>query len=324
VLAAASVHGFALVAALRGARVGMFGRVLSEGELGTTRTGGVFFASVIANLFHAMSGLAVAVVAACAIAYALYPRLRTTSATMALIWSMACLLPFLVGVDRARLVGHYIPGSVALCVFTALILDRVIVGRTAIGIAAALAMTVSLLTATLSSVFRVAVPALFAHAPDHGSLAGDPGTKAAAWWIRQNTAPGALVYADRYAELSPAVSLYYVHRPVASAELDGHGTVSGMFEQVGSAVDVLVIGAERVPLLPATLAARFQPRAVVTVDGKPTLYILLRGSAETGAEPQRLEAGELNSRYDAHYATLSEITALPLREIQAHQRSAPP
>jgi hypothetical protein len=58
VLAAASVHGFALVAALRGARVGMFGRVLSEGELGTTRTGGVFFASVIANLVHAMNGLA--------------------------------------------------------------------------------------------------------------------------------------------------------------------------------------------------------------------------------------------------------------------------
>jgi hypothetical protein len=238
---------------------------------------------------------------------------------MALIWSMACLLPFS---SASTALGSSVttsPGR-SHCASSCLILDRVIVGRTAIGIAAALAHDGPLLTATLSPCSALQFRRSSLTRPIV-AVAGDPGTKAAAWWIRQNTAPGRGPRCRRVCGTSASVSLCYFHRPVASVELDGHSTVSGMFEQVGSAVDVLVIGAERVPS--ARHAASRAAASSAPKVGK-VRCTMLRGSAETGAEPQRLEAGELNRRYDAHYATLSEITALPLREIQAHQRSAPP
>jgi hypothetical protein len=323
-LAAVTVHVYAVALAAGGQRTGMYGRFLSEAEAGHTRVFGVFVPSVLDNLRHATDDVALAAIGACVAAFLTLRRCRTPGAALALFWACVYLVPFVFLVQRGGLIGHYIPIAVALCAFSALVLDTLLAGgaRFAAG-AVAIAMAGSLFLSTLSTVFAVPLPPPFVHQPDHGSIGVDRGTKAAAWWVRRHTPPDALVFADPFAQQTPSVAMYYYHRPVLSLDLGGGAGMQDVFEMLAanqSRLSLIVVGDEQLAQLSSDVREAFRTSAVVTVDGRESLHLLTRRSGNDGdATPQRLESSLYSARYDEQHTTLAEITALPLREIQIWQ-----
>lgn len=332
VLCASVVHIYNQLASLKsGEPLGMFGRVLSEGQADYTRIGGFFIAPAISNLLHATNAAFLLAFVLCVAAFVVDRNTRSAGAIIALFWGLAYLFPFLFLINRVDLVGHFIPVSIAFCLFMAFVLDRlagkIIAARKSrralILSGAVLVLWLSLLLSSISGVFNLDLPSPFYHRGDHGSVAVDRGTKAAALWVRQNTSPQALIWTDPYAQQTESVSLYYYHRPVLSLELGPQSDLSSalrLLAQHLDNVDMVVVGKEHTQLLPKGFLERFLLAADIQVENETSLYIFRKhrsGGATTAVDT--VQATTASLQYDQIYAVPSQVLSLPFAELRAAQ-----
>jgi len=315
-----AVHGYAIQQTLEhGKPVGMLGRFISSSQSDYTEVGGVFAGPAIDNLAYATNILVVLIGFAAALLVAVRWKYMA-KASVPLLWSLVYVSPFVFLVARDRLVGHFIPVSVAFCILIAMTIDKLWDSKFASAFSrmAAVIVFLSLLLTTLSMVFGISTWTVFHRPIEHGGIGYDRGTKAAALWVRQNTPTSSLLFTDPHAKQSLSLSLYYYHRPVISQELDpgvSPETALHLLSENLSRVDIIVIGAERFDLLPNEVKERYATSAVILVNEDPSLYILTRRD-KTVPEPEVISAEMSNRQYDELYAELEDIVALPLREIQ--------
>lgn len=316
-LPALALHAFGAVETLfLHHPVGIFGRILTESGASHTGVGGLFVRPTIENTVYATNGVFLGVVLLYLALFAIRPPLRTAGAQLALLWFGIYTLPFLLLFNRARLIGHFIPISVGMCLFVACMSDTLCARRQLrlVVSSAQILLALALLLSTLSMIYRWTPIAALYHPVDTGSVGVERGTKAAAYWIRQNTPPTASIYGDPYAQQTKRVSMYYYHRPTVSFDINTETSVEQAMQLAAtsqSSLDALVVGVEHLPLLPPTVTAAFRPSAIITVGGAPSLYILVRASAlKPGAEPTVLDAAVGNSEYDARYAAFSDVITM--------------
>jgi hypothetical protein len=224
--------------------------------------------------------------------------------------------PFLFLVERGGLHGHFISISVFSVIAISMVIDDVIAQRETILIPGLW------LAILLGSLVVSSASMIYGASSEHGSVAVDVGTKAAAYWIRSHTGPDAIVFADPYAGHADTVARYYYHRTVVSLEVDEVLTKE-MLVDLATAnehlINVAVLGLDNAEPLATALRApeRWKARARISVSGVPKLVIFVRNSREDTLEDR--EASDYNWRYDVAYTQLSSVISFPFEYIQASQ-----
>jgi hypothetical protein len=123
----------------------------------------------------------------------------------------------------------------------------------------------------------------------------DQGLKAAAWWLRANAAPDALVFAD--AAYEPYQLSYYLHRPFLAATDAGPQEAFALLDEAERRPDFYLVTPGHEGLL-RTHAGERPTLAATVVDGGRAVLLVYRdgpGAAET------LEAAVANREFDRDY-----------------------
>jgi len=315
-----AVHGYAILQImLYGKPVGMLGRFISSSQNEYTEVGGIFIGPAIENLAYT-TNILVVLIGFTTVLLVTVKLKYMAKASVPLFWSLVYIIPFVFFVSRGRLVGHFIPVSVAFCILIAMTIDKLWDSKFVFAFSGIAAVTVflSLLLTTLSMVFGISTWTIFHRPIEHGGIGYDRGTKAAALWVRQNTPTRSIIFTDPFAKQSLSLGMYYYHRPVISQELSqgvSLETVLQLLSKNLSRVDIIIIGAEHLDLLQNEVKELYATSAIILVNEKPSLYILTRRDKMV-PEPEVINAEMINRKYDELYAELEDIIALPLREIQ--------
>lgn len=325
-IAGLSFHLIAIFLSLRtGYPTGMFGRLLSESGASYTSFFGFFWSSSLLNLYHTTNIFFLSLAVILLTLYFVIKPLRTIGATISLIWFLVYLSPFLLLIERSRLVGHFIPIAVAAAMFCALILDSLLKAKSSSGKPVIYAVTVvsvaTLLITSASGVFGVKAPGWLAHPGDHGSVGSNRGTRSAAYWIRHETDRSTSIFSDPFAGQSEPIGLYYYQRPTISLPIgpalsmeSGKSLLKDNLEDL----DILVVGVENHDRLLEDIPDLFRLVAVVNVKGIPSLEILQRSidPQEEMARVQYLESEVFDKAYQDEFTRLRDIINLPLEAIQ--------
>lgn len=315
----------------RGNPVGMFGRILSEGSSTYTRVGGLFVRPFLENLSYGSNTVFLVLILGLLIVY-IYQRSglgrnrclrRSLYPQDVFAIHIACYsAPLIFLFSRGRLIGHFIPIGVSLCIFAAFGIDRWLDSRSTKQIArvGCGATTVAFALTVVSTVFGVPMPDPFHRPIEHGGVGIDFGTKAAAFWVRANTPAGAVLFTDSYAGQSLPLNLYYYHRPVVS-DYTGPETSPDTEMKMLMAnlpiIDVIVLGSEQFGRIPKQIAAEFRVSAEVLKAQGVSLYIMTRRqSTEANQAAEVLSADIYNDVYDRRYASLDDIIDLPLEAMR--------
>lgn len=328
-IAGLSFHIITVLLTLRsGSPIGMLGRVLTESSSSHTSLLGFFWNSALLNLYHTTNSAFLFLAVILLILYFRIAPLRTIGATISLIWFLVYLAPFLLIIERSRLVGHFIPIAVAAAMFCALVLNSLLNTRTplrrSITYTLIVAVVASLLITSISGVFGVKVPGWLTHPGDHGAIGSNRGTRTAAYWIRHETDRSSVIFADPFASQDEPIGLYYYQRPTIGMALDADASIesaAALLRNNLQGLDILVIGVENRALLLEDIPDIFRLVAVVNVNGIPSLEILQRSThlRNEPAHVQHLDAEVFDKAFLEEFTILRDIINLPLETIQQNQ-----
>jgi hypothetical protein len=289
-----------------GRPVGMPGRTIAQLRSGDSTVGSLNLGRNLATLQAGANSIFILATVLCIGVYLLRRGHLDRRSAIPGVHSLIYLVP-LVFIQRERLIGHYLPVLVSLCVFCTCIFGTLVHRRQRILSTLALAVTaLALLLTMLSMVYKIPSVALLETAPEHGAVGTDSGAKAAAWWIRQNTPADALIFGDAFAGQDAATAEYYYRRPMKGLYIPFPNMEASVQIALDSAADLdyLVLGVAPVPHFPPAFLNQWHVQAIITVDHQPTLWIYRRTRAGSLATPPTvLEATTINPQFDRMYLT---------------------
>jgi hypothetical protein len=285
---------------------GLAARLLS----GSDRKAGLYLGDFLDNSSYVVGAAALPIAAVLGL-FNLPAARRLELRSLPLYWSILYLAPFLF-FTRPHVFEYFLLGLAPLLLNAAVVLGGWLSkGRARAGLAAmALALLAGLLgLRSMSMIFGVDAVPLAGTGKANGAVFADQGLKAASWWIRNQTSPDALIFADSAFE--PYQLAYYTRRPflaVTDAEqpedayrLLDHAPKTPMFYLVAPGNEALLRA--HAPAAPGLAAT-------VSVDGRPALLIYGPGS---GA-PQAIDAAEANRRFDEQFGAWRAMFAIGTRQ----------
>lgn len=298
---------------IRNRPVGMFGRVITQFRNGESQLSGINLQENILNLFSGSNIIFIIAVLLAIIIYAIWFRANYAS-SVSLVYAIVYITPLII-IQRERLIGHYIPVLAVLCLFLATIINKIVENRsTLLGITISGIIALSLFITTMSMVYKIPSIRFLETKPEHGAVGVDSGIKAAAWWIRNNTNPNAVVFGDAFAGQDFASASYYYHRSVVGLAIPfpNHDASVQAALQNEDKLDFLVLGINNIQLYPKDFIERWHIYAVITVNYQPKLYIYGRKQTiDSFNKSVFIESTEINHDFDQRYLTYPAIVQYP-------------
>lgn len=285
-----------------------YGGLLARLFSGSNREPGIRVGEFAQNAGLNAGPLVVVILLVCAL-LTLPALLRLERHGFLLVWAGMYLAPFVL-FSRPYVFDFYIQGITPLVINAALIaaglMGRPDRWRRLAGGALAAALFVLLLLRSVSMIFGAPLGPLVGTGPAAGAVLPDQGLKAAAWWVRANAPPDALVFAD--APYEPYQLAYYLRRPfLAQTDAASSEAVFAMLRESDRRPNYYLVlpGNER--LLRAYGGEAPQLAATVLVDGRPALLVFAEGG---GGPPEQVDAAEANARFDRDYGGWREMFGL--------------
>jgi hypothetical protein len=287
-------------------RGGLAARLLS----GSDRKAGLYLGDFWDNSSYVVGAIALVVLIGLGLVNLPAAR-RLELRSLPLYWSSLYLAPFLF-FTRPHVFEYFLLGLAPLLLNAAIAIGGWLQGerpRRALA-ALALALLLALLSLrSLSMIFGVDAVALAGTGKANGAVFPDQGLKAAAWWLRNQSTPETLVFADSAFE--PYQLAYYVRRPfLAVTDAERPEDAYRLLDQAPKTPTFFLVVPGNEPLLRAHTPDMPALAATVSVDGRTALLIY---GPNTGA-PQTIDAAEANRRFDEQFGTWRAMFAIGTRQ----------
>jgi hypothetical protein len=285
---------------------GLAARLLS----GSDRKAGLYLGDFWDNSSYVVGAIALVVLIGLGLVNLPAAR-RLELRSLPLYWSSLYLAPFLF-FTRPHVFEYFLLGLAPLLLNAAIAIGGWLQGerpRRALA-ALALALLLALLSLrSLSMIFGVDAVALAGTGKANGAVFPDQGLKAAAWWLRNQSTPETLVFADSAFE--PYQLAYYVRRPfLAVTDAERPEDAYRLLDQAPKTPTFFLVVPGNEPLLRAHTPDMPALAATVSVDGRTALLIY---GPNTGA-PQTIDAAEANRRFDEQFGTWRAMFAIGTRQ----------
>jgi hypothetical protein len=285
---------------------GLAARLLS----GSDRKAGMYLGDFWENSSYVVGALVLMILFALGVANALSAR-RLEPRSLPLYWSILYLAPF-VFFTRPHVFEYFLLGLAPLLLNASIVIDGWFgAAQLRRGLAAlALALLVALLSLrSLSMIFGIDAVALAGTGKANGAVFPDQGLKAAAWWLRNQTTPETLIFAD--AAFEPYQLAYYVRRPfLAVTDAEQPEDAYRLLDQSPKTPTFYLVVPGNEALLRAHAPAAPGVAATVSVDGQPVLLVF----GPNNGTPQTIDSAEANRRFDQQFGAWRSMFAIGTRQ----------
>ena len=285
---------------------GLAARLLS----GSDRNAGLYLGDFWNNSSYVVGAIALILLFVLGLANLPAAR-RLQLRSLPLYWSILYLAPFLF-FTRPHVFEYFLLGLAPLLLNAAVV---VAVGLRADmlrrGLATlAIALLVTLLSLrSLSMIFGIDAVALAGTGKANGAVFPEQGLKAATWWLRNQSTPETLVFADSAFE--PYQLAYYLRRPfLAVTDAETPEDAYRLLDQAPKTPSYYLVVPGNEPLLRAHAPGAPGQAATVVAGGRPALLIF---GPHTGT-PQTIDAAEANQRFDEQFGSWRSMFAIGTRQ----------
>lgn len=232
---------------------------------------------------------------------------RLEARAVPLLWSIVYLAPFLA-FTRPHVYEYFLLGLAPLTLNAAIVIRgwwQAARSLRSIATLSGLVLAVLFGLRATSMIFGFDSGALVGTGKAPGAVLPDQGLKAAAWWIRTNTEPNALVFGDSIFE--PYQMIYYTHHPfLAVTDAERPEDAYALLDTATAQPAVYLVKPGNEALLRKYTPDAPALAAVVEVAGQPVLLVY----SATGKPVQRIDAAVANDQFDAEFGTWRAMFAL--------------
>jgi hypothetical protein len=285
---------------------GLAARLLS----GSDRSAGLYLGDFWSNSSYVVGAIALLILAALGLANVPAAR-RLELRSLPLYWSILYLAPFLF-FTRPHVFEYFLLGLAPLLLNAAIVLGGWMrEGRMRRGLATAVLVLLAGLLGlrSLSMIFGLDAVALAGTGKANGAVFADQGLKAASWWIRNQTPPDALIFADSAFE--PYQLAYYTRRPfLAITDAGQPEDAYRLLDYAARTPAFYLVAPGNEALLRAHAGGA--PKLAATVLAGDRVALLIYGKTDRPSEV--IDAADANRRFDEQFGGWRAMFAIGARQ----------